>query len=761
MSSPFIDLDFVLRLYNTEEEKATHLQYFLTSLKDGTVYKSNWLTYNNHFDLNYYNKTYNYDFKRYEVAYFDWKEKKNCGYKGWKKIVDNIEYESQLDQDYYVINDLFKQCTGGVFIEFGACDGKFLSNTYTMEKYYGWSGLCIEPIDKYFNDLKKNRSCITNNSVLYSENNKEIQFDIKDNNETSGISIDMYNQKNKTVDMIKRKTIKLETLLDKLNFSKVIHYMSVDVEGAEYEILKVFPFDKYKVYCLSIEHGYNEENKNKIRELMKKNGYILQKEMLWDDIFVLPELLEKQVVNSFDFFDTLAYRYYINPDEHIKQLETKYNIPDFFTKRKTEEINTDGTLIATYQSMYKKQYLGENEEEMKKIMNEEMRKIMNEEINTDLNHLIINGKLKRLLKQKDIIISDTYYNEQFIKTFLEKHGLYNNTIYTSPAGKKNGSIWKKLKDKYLIVTHYGDNIKSDIINAINNGINANHIKNNFIHSKPIQMLNSIKLESLSKVMLAGLHMYIPNKNINQLSYINTGPISFFLNVIMAEILLRVSRDKKYDNILLTMRDCCLLKKIIDVMYVELKDKTKLFYTSRKCYRTGSCDFKKYFYELLSSNTNNVIVDVNGSGKSLCDFLNKANFNKPIELMLYNKTRNTSFEKCEDNKFKITFLDSISRTYDILEILNVDIDGTTHDIINNVPIKSPLEYPVEIPQATHLYFYNTLDWLNDKQHIITNIRLELETLSTDELVQILRGTCSALLTDNIFCSNILQYHQKDH
>ena len=34
---------------------------------------------------------------------------------------------------------------------------------------------------------------------------------------------------------------------------KLIDYMSLDVEGAEYEILKNFPFDKFKFKSMSIE----------------------------------------------------------------------------------------------------------------------------------------------------------------------------------------------------------------------------------------------------------------------------------------------------------------------------------------------------------------------------------------------------------------------------------------------------------------------------------------------------------------------------
>ena len=61
----------------------------------------------------------------------------------------------------------------GFFIEAGAFDGITNSCTYTLEKYYGWTGILIEP-SIIFNQLNKNRSkskCV--NALLGKENLKE------------------------------------------------------------------------------------------------------------------------------------------------------------------------------------------------------------------------------------------------------------------------------------------------------------------------------------------------------------------------------------------------------------------------------------------------------------------------------------------------------------------------------------------------------------------------------------------------------------
>ena len=44
----------------------------------------------------------------------------------------------------------------GFFIEAGALDGYFLSNTLWLEKVLGWTGLLVEPDEVNFNALKNN-----------------------------------------------------------------------------------------------------------------------------------------------------------------------------------------------------------------------------------------------------------------------------------------------------------------------------------------------------------------------------------------------------------------------------------------------------------------------------------------------------------------------------------------------------------------------------------------------------------------------------
>jgi len=51
------------------------------------------------------------------------------------------------------------------------------------------------------------------------------------------------------------KTISLEDLLGKYDAPSVIDYLSIDIEGSEFEILSSFNFEKYKFKIITGENN--------------------------------------------------------------------------------------------------------------------------------------------------------------------------------------------------------------------------------------------------------------------------------------------------------------------------------------------------------------------------------------------------------------------------------------------------------------------------------------------------------------------------
>jgi FkbM family methyltransferase len=196
---------------------------------------------------------------------------------------------SQLGQDLWVLEktDLKR---GGYFVEFGATDGVLLSNTYLLEKEFGWSGLCAEPNPEFLDKLRKNRSCVASADCIAGESGRQVEFLLAD--EYGGITNylgDGNDQRRKGYlemgKIFRTRTISLDAFLRKHKAPRTIDYLSIDTEGSEYEILKNFPFDEWEVRLITVEHNFTPMRQS-IRELLTAKGYVCQ-EAQWDDWYEL------------------------------------------------------------------------------------------------------------------------------------------------------------------------------------------------------------------------------------------------------------------------------------------------------------------------------------------------------------------------------------------------------------------------------------------------------------------------------------------
>jgi hypothetical protein len=185
---------------------------------------------------------------------------------------------SQLGQDLWVLESTnFKK--GGYFIDIGAYDGIFHSNTYLLETEYEWDGVCIEPSHKY-EELSNNRKCHLCNKLVYSHNDLILDFyETPNNMELSGIPKYFNNdghERNRSNYISKQiNTISLTTICDFYKSPSTIDYLSIDTEGSELFILQHHDFNRYNFNYISIEHNRCSEYKKNIAEFLATKNYIL------------------------------------------------------------------------------------------------------------------------------------------------------------------------------------------------------------------------------------------------------------------------------------------------------------------------------------------------------------------------------------------------------------------------------------------------------------------------------------------------------
>ena len=190
----------------------------------------------------------------------------------------------------------FNNLKNGVFVDIGAYDGVACSNTFVLEKELGWKGICVEPNPEMHLECIKNRLCPTVNSVI-SNSTKQINFrrvsgagaslscvlEAANEDHLNRIDFEIENQGG-TYEDIPLQTTTLNFIFTELINSSIfknisaprfIHYLSIDAEGSEYEILKSADFNIFNIPLISIEFDHKNPRESDIlaMDFLKENNY--------------------------------------------------------------------------------------------------------------------------------------------------------------------------------------------------------------------------------------------------------------------------------------------------------------------------------------------------------------------------------------------------------------------------------------------------------------------------------------------------------
>lgn len=205
-------------------------------------------------------------------------------------------YHSQYNQDKFLDENVFKQMTGGVFLEMGADDGVIGSNTLFFERERGWSGLCIEPRRSAYEKLIKNRNCQTVNAAISADKAPTKKF-LEVSGEIGQLSglVDTFEPqymervrgeattKGIPITIIDMPSMMLNDVLEKYGLYR-INYFSLDTEGGELKILQSIDYNRFHIDCISVENPHEDK---KMSSFLDKKGYTKLTRIKIDDIFIL------------------------------------------------------------------------------------------------------------------------------------------------------------------------------------------------------------------------------------------------------------------------------------------------------------------------------------------------------------------------------------------------------------------------------------------------------------------------------------------
>ena len=188
--------------------------------------------------------------------------------------------QSQLGADDWVLS-IFND-RAGFFVDIGCGDGHLRSNTYKLE-WNGWRGICVDPLARNFDDRPRS---VVEDKAVYSHPTT-MEFVVAKEKDYSGFVDCLDRHKDRVLGMeVERRwleTVTLNAVLEEYGAPSFIHYLSLDTEGSEYDILSAVDFQRYRFGVLTVQHNYEESKRWSVFNILRQHGYRRVRCVKWDD----------------------------------------------------------------------------------------------------------------------------------------------------------------------------------------------------------------------------------------------------------------------------------------------------------------------------------------------------------------------------------------------------------------------------------------------------------------------------------------------
>lgn len=194
-----------------------------------------------------------------------------------------LESYSQEGEDI-ILRRIFERKKFGFYVDVGAYHPKRFSNTYFFYER-GWRGINVDAMPYSMIRFKIIRPRDINLEVPISSNNQTLTYYVFNEPALNGFSKvlsierDSSNDGYKLINKIEMKTHTLEEVLEKhLPRNQQIDFMSVDVEGFDYEVLISNNWTRFRPQVVLVEvlkKSFEELKKHKLTQFMQHKGYSL------------------------------------------------------------------------------------------------------------------------------------------------------------------------------------------------------------------------------------------------------------------------------------------------------------------------------------------------------------------------------------------------------------------------------------------------------------------------------------------------------
>lgn len=174
---------------------------------------------------------------------------------------------SQFGEDL-LLQSLFKGVVNGFFVDIGAFDPVYFSNTYLLSKR-GWKGINVEPNPNSFERFRSMRPNDINSQVAVSDTEGIIPF--KQEGPISKIVADQ--PRGHDVPIIEVNSLRLDSILDQnLPQDQKIDLMTIDCEGHDHVVLGSNDWSRFRPQILLVEE-FSDSKKNASSNFLESVDY--------------------------------------------------------------------------------------------------------------------------------------------------------------------------------------------------------------------------------------------------------------------------------------------------------------------------------------------------------------------------------------------------------------------------------------------------------------------------------------------------------
>lgn len=397
--------------------------------------------------------------------------------------------------------------------------------------------------------------------------------------------------------------------------------------------------DKLNVVARKVANFSKHDSKQRSSNLLSLKSVAINSDAVTFQKHYVKEIKNKILnadIVSFDVFDTLLERSISIPSAIFTLMESQLSsicnnkeLLEQFSQyrqniRNTSKpeyfFNEEFLLFDRYKSLGEKFHL--TDEEIENIyhleLNWEERVSIPKEVGYELYQFALSHK------KKIIIVSDTYFPENFVVLLLNKAG-YNHwdKLYCSSTSgllKDSGHLFDVVINDFSNmkpsqIFHIGDNKHSDVTMPNSKGMSASYIasKHKVFQGTPLcQALQKIK-SPISKSIFEGVisRKYVNSLNDNEhsFSYLQSSPYNFGYNIIgimffaFSKWILENAIDDGVKDIYFLSRDGDIVKKCYDIiakLYPNAPS-SHYIYASRRSIRVSSICSVPDILKILETN----------------------------------------------------------------------------------------------------------------------------------------------------------------